>query len=174
MFKEKVILTKLPITKVGQVVNFQVKIPRDASRIIGIELSGCYSNPPVEQQPAAAKFALATEARISKSFNILQFTPSPFVGDVRLQSCEDTNVFYSGDVYLADNNLGFGDFSATGLFPAKTETHGYKRYECVVNTNGETTILKGVYRDRQTANSKPQYAYTVNVYVWYEKIIKQA
>jgi hypothetical protein len=174
MFKERVIITKLSITKVGQIVHFQVKIPRDAIRIIGVELSGCYSNPPMERQAAFAKLALATEARMSRSFSILQFTSSPFVGDVRLQSCEDTNVFYSDDVYLADYNLGYGDFSATALFPATSETHGYKRYEYVVNTNGETTILKGIYRDRQTANSNPQYTYTVNVYVWYEKICKEA
>ena len=42
MLNEKVIITKLPITQVGQVVNFQIKIPRDALRIIGIELSGSH------------------------------------------------------------------------------------------------------------------------------------
>ena len=174
MFKERVILTTLPITKTGQIVHFQVKIPRDAIRIIGVELSGCYSNPPMERQAAFAKLALATDARMSRSFSIMQFTSSPFVGDVRLQSREVTNVFYAENVYLADYNLGYGDFSANALFPATSETHGYKRFECVVNTDGETTILKGIYRDRQNANSNPQYTYTVNVYVWYEKISKEA
>lgn len=38
--KEQVIITQLRITKAGQVKHFQVKLPKNAKRIIGIEVGG--------------------------------------------------------------------------------------------------------------------------------------
>ena len=182
MMKEKVILTKLPITQAGQIAHLQVKIPRDALRIIGMEASAMYMNmqaggaQPIGfvgpiQHPLISGFPLGRR-------NIFQINADLFLGDVRLQSCEDTNVFYAEDIYFTDENLAFGDFSAThpGFIPAP-QTHGYKREECTVNTNGDTTILKGIYRDRQAGtggispNTPPQtfFQYVASIYVWYEK-----
>lgn len=39
MMKEEVIVTKLTINKAGQIKHFQVKLPKNAKRIIGIEVS---------------------------------------------------------------------------------------------------------------------------------------
>lgn len=38
--KEQVLITHLRITKAGQVKHFQVKLPKNAKRIIGIEIGG--------------------------------------------------------------------------------------------------------------------------------------
>ncbi|MCA0429080.1 MAG: hypothetical protein LCH32_01105 [Bacteroidetes bacterium] len=38
--KEQVLITQLRITKAGQVKHFQVKLPKNAKRIIGIEVGG--------------------------------------------------------------------------------------------------------------------------------------
>lgn len=38
--KEQVLITQLRITKAGQVKHFQVKLPKNAKRIIGIEIGG--------------------------------------------------------------------------------------------------------------------------------------
>jgi hypothetical protein len=192
MLKEKVIITKLPITQPGQIQHFQVKIPRDAKRIIGMEVSAQYMNMQVAGSPqpiigvgfnSPSNYSYMSMARIAKGRSIFRITPDLFLGDVRLQSCEDTNVFFAEDVYYTDENLGFGDFSVGSprFFPAP-QTHGYKRHECIVNTNGETTILKGIYRDRQagakgTANTltgQVFFQYTANIYVWYELKTKEA
>lgn len=188
MLKEKGIITKLPITQAGQIVHFQVKIPRDALRVIGMEVSARYSNMQVGQPigivgigfniPSQHSYARLARRSVGETF---QFTQDLFLGDLRLQSCEDTNVFFAENVYFADENLGYGDFSAINpRFQPVSETHGYKRYECVVNTDGETTILKGIYRDRQSSQqNSPQiggifFQYEVRVYVWYEKKCKEA
>ena len=189
MFREKVIITKLPITQAGQIQHFQVKIPRDASRIIGMEVSAQYMNIQTAQgqqvkainYKRASQYTYRTLDRAAKG-DIFRITPDLFLGDVRLQSCEDTNIFFAEDIYFADENLAFGDFSATNprFFPA-SPTHGYKHYECVVNTRGETTILKGIYRDRQNQQSGANtlrgpvfFQYVASIYVWYETKIKEA
>lgn len=40
MIKEQVIVTQVRITKAGQVKHFQVRLPKNAKRIIGIEVGG--------------------------------------------------------------------------------------------------------------------------------------
>jgi hypothetical protein len=192
MLREKVIITKLPISQPGQIQHFQVKIPRDAKRIIGIEVSAQYMNMQTAGGPqpiigigfnAPSHYSYMSLERKAMGRNIFTITPDLFLGDVRLQSCEDTNVFFAEDVYYTDENLGFGDFSIrTPRFRPSTETHGYKRHECVVNTNGETTILKGIYRDRQkgaqanvnSLTGQIFFQYTANIYVWYELKTKEA
>ncbi len=186
MFREKVIIKKLPVTQAGQLINFQVKIPRDAQHIIGMEVGAQYMNMQMAQ-PAAAKAAgpqpainyarasqytyLSLEKRTSG--RAVRITPDLFLGDVRLQSCEDTNIFYAEDIYFADENIAFGDFTARNrrFFPT-SPTHGYKHEECIVNTCGKTTVLKGIYRDRQTAQVQDLrqgvfFQYTAIIYVWY-------
>jgi hypothetical protein len=174
MIKEKVILTSLPVTQVGQIIHFDVKIPHDALRVIGIELSGANTNPPV--YPPSGR-GLKMRLAEGRSFMSIIFNENPYIGEVRIQSCEKTNIFYAGDLFLTDVNAGYGDYSIRLGFPALEYTHGQKRTEYVVNTGGKTTILKGIYRDRQNPGSNligkggptgQLYTYTVNVYVWYE------
>jgi len=40
MMKEQVIVTEIRITKAGQSKHFQVRLPKNAKRIIGIEVGG--------------------------------------------------------------------------------------------------------------------------------------
>lgn len=182
--REKVIVTKLLITQAGQIKHFQVKIPHDAQRIIGIELTARYASMQIIQ-PQPIGIYVGFSAPSSYSFksmlslgsgDIFQITPDLLLGDVNLQSCEKTNIFFSGDVFFGDENLGYGDFTAMPRFSPSPATHGYKREEYETGAKGETTILKGIYRDRQQGvqggiNSLTGpifFQYTVGVYVWYE------
>lgn len=40
MIREQVIVTQVKITKAGQAKHFQVRLPKNAKRIIGIEVGG--------------------------------------------------------------------------------------------------------------------------------------
>jgi len=127
---------------------------------------------------ARNRLILNAKAIARSSFIPLTYNQSPHVGDVRLQSCEKTNILFTGDLFLADVNTAYGDYSSRS-FHSSEYSHGQKRYEYIVNTIGKTSILKGLYRDRQVAAPSgpqaaglPTYTYTANIYVWYEINVK--
>jgi hypothetical protein len=173
MIKEKVIIQKVPIATVGQVQYFQVKIPRDAKRIIGIETTS--SN----VLPIMGIGGIGGIGGGGGGFGIphinlfgLIFTPSPYLGELRLLSCGKTNLFYAADIYQQDANIAEGDYSATTYFTPNDWSHGIKHEEDEVNEDGDATLLKGIFKDKQDPSGLT-YTYTVGVYVWYEKISKE-
>jgi hypothetical protein len=171
MIKEKVVIQKVPIAVVGQVEYFQVKIPRDAKRIIGIETTSSA----VEPIMGIGGIHGAGGGGGIPHINLLGliFTPSPFLGELRLLSCGKTNLFYAADIYQQDANIGQGDYSASPYFTPSDWSHGIKHEEDEVNEDGEATLLKGIFKDKQDPSGLT-YTYTVGIYVWYEKICKEA
>ncbi len=79
MIKEKVVIQKVPIVAVGQVQYFQVKIPRDAKRIIGIETTSSNIIPIIgigESGGGGGGGGIPTINLLG-----LIFQPSPFLGN---------------------------------------------------------------------------------------------
>ncbi|MES2565483.1 MAG: hypothetical protein V4565_01375 [Bacteroidota bacterium] len=97
----------------------------------------------------------------SKTF----FKRSRLIGDLKLQSCEEANWFYSTDVLESDANLSYGDFSQGG-FPVNDYTHGNKRTEEIVKIDADSTIIQGWYLDAFGKSLKTDIRYEVTVYVW--------
>ncbi len=127
MIKEKVIIKELSISKRGECQFFEMKIPRDAQRIIGFETS-------VKGIDIFSDF--------HHHFNLFYFRPTYPAGQLKIQSCGKSNLCYSTEAVLSDMNLGFGDFSIPFFdFPFDQPwrdfqwTHGYKREEDVISIN---------------------------------------
>lgn len=181
MIKEKVIISAIEIDTPGQVMHFQIKVPRDAERIIGIE----YSISQMQQlgqiggngggngtlggaggtggTGGTGDLGGGGAGGSPNIFNLIIQPNSP-MGDFRLQGCDNANIFYAADVYTDDTNVSQGDFSAT----EKEYTHEYKQYEDVLSEEGCITLIKGIYRDKQDPNAVVIYAYILKIYVWYE------
>jgi hypothetical protein len=190
--REKVAIAQVPITLKGEMKYFQLRLPRDAERIIGIETTisrmgkGFWefvhrrenltapvqaANPKVE---ASAKLVVVAPAPTPKpapkgdGFNGgFQFRRDILIGELKLQSLEKENVFFSDDIYESDQNLGYGDFSAR-FFSPEPWTHGKKREENRVLVDAVTTIVKGVFQDRIGEHFRQNLSYQVNVHVWYK------
>jgi hypothetical protein len=195
--KQRVIIKKVPISLMGELRQFQIKIPRNAARIIGIEtgiiemgLGSVYVQPgggkgvpaPVKQEKAAPQ-KQAAQAQTQQSapayqpqpiqegnlfFRTMTFRPAQLIGELKLQSLEEANIFYATDIYEHDLNFIFADFSITRQFIAQAWTHGRERIEDIVKVDRVTTILQGIYKDRLGERQKQDTRYSVNVYVWYE------
>lgn len=174
MIREHVVITPIRITKSGQVKHFQVKLPKNTKRIIGIELGGRWltdtkTDGGVVLQPKAAvsevyvkeQFVRETESRTQF------FKRNTLIGELKLQSCEEANIFYAGDLQL-DNNIGLGDFSQSAYWRPAPFSHQSQTFEEVVIVDGESTMIQGVYKDRFGAILKTPANYLVNVYVWTE------
>lgn len=155
MMKEQVIITKVSITRQGQRKHFQIKLPKNTKFIVGIEYGG----------RLISKSAAMIIKPLPASESRTPFKRNQLIGELKLQSCEESNWFFSVDVVSSDANLGLADFSQSG-FPVNDFTHGNKRTEEIVKVDAESTIIQGWYLDAVGKSLKADISYEVNVYVW--------
>lgn len=159
--KEKVIIHAVRITRKGELQHFQVRIPRDAARIIGVE-TGVRIASTLDQE-----WVKLVYGSLQWDTTAFGFYKSMLIGDLRLQSCEKANLFYASDIYERDINLGIGDWTDK-QFAVREVTHGRKREEVRAEANGDTTILQGTFRDKIGEHLNMHLLYEVRIYVWYE------
>lgn len=180
MMQEQVVITPITITKAGQIKHFQIKLPKTAKRIIGVEIGGrLLTNSKVNgiAPIASAEIAVrATEVMVEATPVIAELMPiverptafkrNTLIGELKLQSCEEANIFYAGHLQT-DNNLGYGDFSQNRFWKINPFTHQAMAFEETVIVDADSTIIQGVYKDHIGKQRKQDVNYLVNVYVWY-------
>ena len=88
-------------------------------------------------------------------------------GEIKLQSCEEANIFYAGEV-RNDENIANGDFSANTFWVPKEYSHQGRRLEEEITVKGDTTIVQGVFVDKVSEAFDVDGDYVVRVYVWVE------
>jgi hypothetical protein len=153
MNKERVIVKQIPITKAGQMSVFDIKVPREVSKIIGIEtglrwISG----------------AIPNQAPFISPIDTLLFQRNITLGDLTLKSFDNAHLFYSEEIKV-HRSYGFSDFTAEGFTPMPY-THQALLNEDKISIDGAISIAQGMYKD--TFLSADPFAYTVMVYVWLE------
>lgn len=174
MIREQVVVTSIRITKPGQVKHFQVKLPKNTTRIIGIEIGGRWipvvksdgthpgTTPVIEPVIRTEATGVRAESRTPL------FKRNLLVGEIKLQSCEEANIFYAADLQ-GDSNIGYGDFSQNSYWTPTAFTHQAHAFEERVIVDGNSTIIQGVYKDRYGEQTKLTSNYVVNLYVWTER-----
>ncbi len=183
MMKEQAIITKVSIKRQGERKHFQIKLPKNTKFIVGVEYGGRLIDhsdavavrtaiepspkiiPPVGTEIVGADGTSGTGSSGGVDTPRQFFKRNQLIGELKLQSCEESNWFFAVDVFVSDANLGFGDFSQSG-FPVKDYTHGNKRTEELVKVDAESTIIQGWYLDSLGKSQKADIKYEVNVYVW--------
>lgn len=183
MIREQVVITSIRITKAGQIKHFQIKLPKNTTRIIGVELGGRWlvrtkdgtvvypkeaTEQPVYEPVETAPAKVVLEVRAAEEWRSNLFKRSPLIGELKLQSCEEANIFYAADI-RADANIAYGDFSQSAYWRPNVFTHQTQTFEERVIVDGDSTIIQGVYKDRFGAQNKEIPNYLVNVYVWTER-----
>lgn len=153
MLAEKVILQQLFISQMGQIKTFQLRMPSDAKRIIGVEatISGFDTDDGIDGENA---------------FRFI-IRPVAVAGELRLQNLGSANLFYSSEVKLSDRNLAFGDCSKPLLWIRKAWTHDYRREEDPVLIQESSPVVQGSYRDKLSEAGHIDYEYTLTIYLWY-------
>jgi len=161
MKRESVIVTNFLIDRPKQIKLFQMKIPREAENIIGIEMGLTWITgiPPVIAPPL--EWALPMDIKR----NLV-------LGELKFQSYEKANMFYTQELVI-NQNTDTADFTSK-FFPPKAYTHQYQLNEEPIKVNGNTTILQGVYRDNFSDQFAGAYSYIIRVYVWLEAKIDQS
>jgi hypothetical protein len=88
-------------------------------------------------------------------------------GELKLQSCEEANIFYATEI-RNNENLDQGDFSADAFWIPKEHSHQGRSLEEEVSIKGDTTIVQGVFVDKVNEYFDVEGDYIVHVYVWVE------
>ena len=174
MKKQRCVVKIISISRKGEVNHFQVRIPENAKIITGIEtavrMKGIFAitpdyfsvpnigpgigNPPISDFPFDSDLTIP----VMKAF----------VGELKLQSCEEANVFYATDITDPSVQENLERVPTPSAIIEKVWTHGYKRELKEVLVNGNTTVLSGLYKDQLGAMQGRDAAYDVFIYVWYK------
>ncbi len=155
MKSENVIITNFLIERPKQIKLFEMKIPREADNIIGIEtgLTWISGIPPIPSSPPDWSLPMTIQRNLH-------------LGEIKFQSYEKANIFYIQELVM-NQNLDYADFTSKFFIP-KVYTHSYQFNEEPIKVNGNTTILQGVFRDKLADSYSGAFSYIVRVYVWYE------
>ena len=156
MIREQVIVTTLSIKKAGQVKHFQVKLPQNTKRVIGVEMG-------VRWVTERIVPILTAEPKIQ-----LAIKQNQVIGEVKLQSCDEANVFYAGQI-ITDENRSYGDFSKKAGWKPSEMTHQNQQLEDTVIVDGKSTILQGMYQDVYAKQLATVPDYKARIYVWIER-----
>jgi hypothetical protein len=178
MMQEQVIITPLRINVAGQVKHFQIKLPQTAKRIVGVELGGrlltdnkaTIATQVSNSSPSIPQVVVATTIikGHTSSLRPIAFKRNELWGELKLQSCEEANIFYAGQLQT-DNTMSYLDFSQNQFWRMNPFTHQAMAFEEVVIVDAQSTIIQGVYKDRLADQRETMSNYLVNVYLWYQK-----
>lgn len=179
--KQRVHIHTLEITGQGQILNFQVRIPRDAKRITGILIT---ENAPVEAvasipsrgtvpSPAMAVSPDAPVGTLDVARPRILFPVN--VGALILQSRNRANIFYGEDILHSDNSYTAGDFTISSFSrtieaPAKRILPGGAKWkELCIEIDVQNTKLFGIYKDNINEKTGADNSYQVKLYFSYEQ-----
>jgi hypothetical protein len=152
---EQVKVEVIEITRVAQSKVFQIKVPMNATKIIGIETGARLISTDLELSIPVVASALLTLA-----------TRLPVFGCLTLQSCEKPNVFYSG--LIMDDVLKPDDNTPPAIVLTELPwTHAKKIQEDIL-ISPQTTIIQGCYRDYFGASLNTHAHYKVFLAIWFE------
>ncbi len=161
--KQRIIATKISITRQGEIKFFQVKIPFDAQVITGIETA-------MRLKTFGGLNTFGTNQNVLRSrvINPGAGAVNSLVGELKLQSCDDSNVFYAVNVTDPTVIGNFANIPAVNFMAENAWTHGCKKELEKVLVDGNTTVLSGLYKDKLGEMLMTDVSYDVFVYVWYK------
>ena len=172
---QDVIVQRLNISKQGERHYFQINVPRQAEKIVGVEL-GAFLNAPV-----------FLEDRSLSANKWLSIKRNRLLGEVQLQTPNQPNFFFTGELVQEDRNIGVADFIQTGesreveltrlridpppqknYWKSQQFTHGGRKEVDEILTNNERVIY-GCFKDVIGKTEQKNINYTVLLYLWFQQ-----
>lgn len=154
--KQQVLTKQITIRFDGEIQTFQIKLPEYTVSVIGIETGFRMVDSPDPAPVPGYDFR-----------TMMFFNRNTVTGELKLQSCETANIFYSS--YLkTENNAGFGDFSRHSDSRPLEYLHQLNREEIPVCVKGKSTVIRGFYKDRLGESLNRKFNYVVSVHLWIE------
>lgn len=153
MILEQVIVNRVTIDRPRQVRLFQVRLPRQTQDLTGVATT-------VRWLIGAPALTGERKTPWELPFEMRGNTP---IGDLRLQSADQGNIFYTQEVILNNNN-DFGDFASEYLVP-----NNYNQLKAAIDPvriGGKATVVFGCYKDQLAESLTLPFRYVLSVYTW--------
>jgi hypothetical protein len=171
---ESVTVHTITISKKGEWKYFQVRLPKDAKKIIGVE-TGLHVLDELPFEVAGA---------VSKRFGIER---NNLMGELKLQSLDTANIFYAKDIVEEDRNMANDRIRINNYEPPNERrfalmreapppdlwqplfpwTHG-KKLEEEGLLMLHNPVIAGIYRDAIGKQYETDIQYKVMLYIWHD------
>jgi len=158
MIREEVIAQSLSITRIGQRKYFQVSLPRDTKRIIGLEYGA------IKKQGEPASFM---PPPVTLADPVFWIYADKIIGKLMLRA---GRMFYQADL-IEYRNIHLGE---TIIFPGwepKPWTHGGRMEEIELSVLTDTALIEGFFQDSWGQGEFETLSYQLHLYLWIEKNI---
>lgn len=162
--REEAIVFSLSITKPKEIKNFQISLPCDTSRIIGVEWGAkrtFYAETGNYSDPEWIGFGNNYDSKF-------QVKPNKTFGELTLMTLGYENIFFRGEFKNKDSNVFWADFTNPVMNQFKEWTHSSRREETDINVQG-SSIIEGCYKDRWGIVNELIVRYTIHFFIWIEK-----
>lgn len=156
----------MSITKPKEIKNFQIGLPADTHRIIGVEMGAIrtfYAETGNYVDPEWWGFPNTNDL-------LFQLKPNKTFGELTLMTLGEENIFFRGELKNKDSNVFWADLTKPVMNQFKEWTHGNRREEMEINVTG-SPIIEACYKDRWGIVNELIVRYTLCVYLWIEKNI---
>ena len=162
--REEAIVSTVSITNPNQVRNFQIRLPCDTIRIIGVEWGAIrtfYAETGNYIDPEWWGFPNTNDP-------LFQVKPNKTFGELALMAIGSENIFFRDEFKNKDSNVFYADFSKPAMNQFTEWTHGRRREEIELAIKG-STIIEACYKDRWGIINELIVRYTFRLYLWIEK-----
>lgn len=159
---EQAIAHKIFISRISQRVGFQVRLPKDAKRLIGLE----YDARKIYGETSGDPFALREVEEEEYSDSSFNRNRNKVIGKLSLQNTFCEGLFYQGDLIEDCNELHYEGIAAR-LFEPKPWMQSTRREEIGINVH--TGLIQGLFEDCYGLNEYSELEYELTLYFWIEK-----
>lgn len=182
MNRARLIVETLVIQKQGEVNFFDIRLPKNVKRIIGIEADVFVITPytlptnggsgtPLVQQPfddPTQPYPTGSVFEINRT-PFLKWKPgvNPVIGKLKIQSLDRMGLFFETWVALLLPDGGIPDMSF-GLFPKSPYTVNQNRAPKKIDYFCEYRTVQGMYEDHFGKGLNQDMNYLVKVFMWVE------
>lgn len=156
MMKEEAIVQTLFIKLVGQRVHFQMLLPSDAHRIVGLEYC------------AIKTAGVLLPDLVINNASPFQLVPNKLIGRLTLQIPGIEGMFCQVEC-MEDRNMIAGDLITTGIWKPTPYTHGRKNEELGLDVSADAAFIEGYFSDSWGVGEYLSLEYTFHLYLWIEK-----
>lgn len=169
MTREEAIVHSIEINRMGQSNYFQVELPSDTTRIIGVETSA------IRKESGETSSELLFPFGAYLPIDPIDDVDPPFVihktetiGRLTLQSPDTGGIFFQDDVKQKDISSKYADFTQ---YPAVFDqwSHDRKRHETSIKVSSCSKLVEGHFKDSWGALYNYHVIYQFNIYIWIEK-----